>query len=445
MGSLASLFVAGLGAILFGLLTSIEGSRTDWSSVTFWYLAAVAVTLLIGVLRPRGFRNAAQLGTRVLTPLALAGVTELALMLRGPLAVLGTVAAMIVYLAVWLVILAVVVLAVAEIIMRAPVSLLSFHEGIFALLDRWQLSRPLIIKVGGPGVRLELVREESPLTGVWLSLFEKFVLNPKRWGIGLSLGLAAALILFLVQAGMDLEGFLSGENSVSFAWWLIPLAVAAISLPEFIFSYFVEEWERRHDRFVATTTDVFIVRAKMTMAGATVYLVPGKAVDMKGAQLHSPDEVPGKENPDWLGRIFDALVYRLAGVQDVEFGASLFGVRFSLKGIPYAHGTWKAVAAIRSKAKKLEGIEGEALKALNRAKLAGEMQSTGTGSWAVAANDPQAIVDAWNRLAPLGSVEVDLWTVQDPGLWDPKTGDPIESAVSAQPAKTIPVFPTVED
>ena len=436
MGDLASFFIAGLGAALFIVLTAM-GGKADWSSLVFWYGWAVGLTAYTGLIRPRGLRNPAQLGTRILTPLALAGLAELALLLKGSFEPFGALMAMVFYLAVWLSVLAAVFLAVAEDIWRRREPdhrLGSFSDFVFGLMDRIYLTRPLDIKLGG-GEVVEMVIEASPWTTVYEALWKRFWLALK-WGVGL--GFALATFYFVGASLFQLQSFLSGEVNLTYPWWLIITGPVILGLPLLIWTYFIEEWNRRQTRYVFCTGKALVVKTRAPEG--VVYLSFGPTALLEEVKMHSPGEKVGQENPSFLGRFWDGFLWWYRGVADLFLPSKVFGAADDLAGVEHAFGTFKVLEALAKGAKDRGLIRDTASRVFAETAVLEEKSASG---WATSERQADQVIAALNRLQPPGPM-IDLRTVRDPGRWDRQTGERIVGTAEAPATLSLKDFPQDE-
>ncbi len=238
---------------------------------------------------------------------------------------------------------------------------------------------------------------------------------------------------------LDLTTFL-GSDTIAFPWWLIPTGMLATTLPVILYTYYVEEWNRRHFRYIMLTGTTWVARIKAPEG--TAYLSFGPSVLLEEAKIGSPGERVGEEAPAFLGRIWDGILWRWRRVAYIFLPTRVFGAADKWEGVEWAFGTLKILMHIASQARERAGLTEAAMKAWQGARL--EEAQAGEGIF-FEAGKADEILAAYNRLAPEGP-EVNLLTVEDPGLYDRRAWDiGVGAAVVARPAPpaTLAEFPEI--
>lgn len=434
-----------LGTGIF-LAQGFWGYSQDWNGVLPWYILAVALTLVVGLTRPRGRRDVWQIVQRLCAPWALAAVAEANLRVHGTFEFLGLTLALATYLAVWVAVGGGFTLATLELAYRllgvvrgAPfqggLSFGSVGEFVFAVMDRIYLAEPMEVGLGA-GEQVEMVINPSRWTTVYEVLWRRFWL----WlGISLGVGFLAAAVIFVLTAGQSLLDGQLTEAVIPFHWWL--MVVVALGLESFALTYtwFIEEWNRRQLRFVFMTGTAWVARTRAPEG--TVYLSFGPAASLEEIKLHSPGEKAGQENQSFWGRIWDGILWSRLHVGDFFLPSRVFGAADTLEGVEWPMGTFNALRAIASGAKVLGGAKEVAGHLINEAKLA-DAQAPG---WVTArAQKADQVLAAFNALLPPGPT-IDLRRVTDPGLWDRRAGEKVAPATAASRATAVlATFPAAD-
>lgn len=307
-----------------------------------------------------------------------------------------------------------------------------FNDAVFTWMDGFYLT-PMKIKLG-KGERVEMVALKSRVLAVWEPLLKR---GAASLLLGTGVGVFVAAVVLVIRAALDPERFLTSEG-IGFAWWLIPTGIIATGLPVLLYTYYVEEWNRRHFRYIMLTGTTWVARVRAPEG--TPYLSFGPSVLLEEAKVGSPGERVGKEAPSLIGRIWDGILWRWRRVAYIYLPTRVFGAADVWDGIEWAFGTLKILMFIAGQARERAGLTEAAMKAWHGARL--EEVQAGEGLFFEAGKAAE-ILAAYNRLAPEGP-EADLLLVEDPGLYDRRAWDiGIGAPVVARPAPptTLAEFP----
>lgn len=437
-------FVAALGAGIFAAWGLTAGWQINWGGVLTFYPLFLLVLATLFLARPRGQKDVWQIAARVCWPLALAALAEVFLKLEQTFGFLGFALSLTAQIAVWVAIIVPAIVSIYETFRLwqgggADVSALSsVSEFVFRFLDWWQ-NLPAETLELGPGDRVMLVREQSLWDSVYPALLERGAIT---FLVGTVVGFVLAAVAFLYQGVQQLlaEEILQG---LRFQWWLIPIVPFVFEVIVLTWTYFIAEWERRHVRYVFALGLSAVVRASFNLAGATSYKSDGPTTEIAELKRSSPGESPGSENRTFWGRQWDALLLRFERVQDVHVPSRFLGAADWLHAVDHAAGFCLALSDVVGQAKKAKALKEVVMRAVNEAHLEDALRSTG---WSASTGDKaDQIQEAYIRMTGGEGRTVDLWTVADPGFYDPITGQASQKAAgAARSVAVLATFPEAE-